>query len=420
MTLASRTIRLLAAVVLTSSTWAMGQTLITIHNMSAHPEDGADPMAGVIFDQAGNIYTMAAIGGDSRNEGMIFKLSPPAGGGDLWDETIIHQFRGAPDGNTPEGRLVLTSAGKLVGTTSRGGAHDMGTVFVALPPESHNDDDPWGGKVVYSFGGTLGDGVNPNTGLLAVPGKFYGVTMNGGAMRRGTVYQIVPSANGLDPWTETVLYSFKSGGDAAFPSGDLAMDKNGNLYGTCLQGGIHNLGAIYQLSPPAVAGGAWSETVIHSFTGTDGTLPGGHLIFDAKGAIYGTTDGGGSKQEGTVFKLSPPAQAGDPWTESVLFNFSGGREGGNPFTGVTMDTKGRLFGGASSGGSGGPDFGGVLFRLDPPAVEGGEWRETVLHSFGGPDGFSPVSPLVLRKDGIYGTTMLGGDFGTGTVFVLRP
>jgi uncharacterized repeat protein (TIGR03803 family) len=195
------------------------------------------------------------------------------------------------------------------------------------------------------------------------------------------------------------------------------MDEAGNLYGTALQGGSNNLGAVYQLSPPANEGEDWTETVIFSFSGPDGTLPSGRLQFDQNGALYGTTDGGGSLQEGTVFQLIPPSQGGVPWTENVLFNFSGGNDGGNPVAGVIINNKGSLFGTASAGGSG-PLSGGVIFRLDPPANEGDPWTETVLHSFGGPDGFRSLSRLVRRNGAIYGTTSAGGLNGTGTVFEL--
>jgi hypothetical protein len=394
------------------------QTLTTIYNMGFNPNDGADPERGIIFDKDGNILGMDSIGGSSRNEGTIFKLVRPAEVGGQWEETILHQFTGAPDGNTPESTLVLTSTGKLVGTTSRGGDHDMGTVFVAFPKDSV--DDAWGGKIVYSFGSFPGDAINPNTGLLFAQGKYFGATIGGGTKGRGTVYQLTPSTDGSSKWTETVLYSFKPAGDAAFPAGELAMDKSGNLFGVTAQGGRHNLGAVYELSQPAVAGGSWTETVILSFDGFDGTLSGGRLVFDADGALVGTTDGGGDGREGLVYKLAPPTNPGDPWTQTVLFTFLGGVGGGGPEGGVTIDKKGRIFGAASGGGAGGPDFGGVIFRLDPPAVQGGEWKETVLHHFGGPDGFRPVSPPVLRNDGIYGTTTLGGDFGMGTIFVIKP
>src|SRR5262249_38329291 len=134
---------------------------------------------------------------------------------------------------------------------------------------------------------------------------------------------------------------------------------------------------------------------------------------------YGTTDGGGSLEEGTVFQLTPPSQAGDPWTESVLFTFSAGREGGNPVAGVVLDSDGSLFGTASTGGNG-PMSGGVAFRLDPPANVGDPWTETVLHSFGGDDGFRSLSRFVKRNNTFYGTTSAGGAHGVGTVFALIP
>ena len=153
---------------------------------------------------------------------------------------------------------------------------------------------------------------------------FYGVTHVGGANGRGTVFQLTPPGSGGD-WSETILYSFTGSGDAAFPSSDLVMDEAGNLYGTALVGGVNDLGAVYQLSPPANEGEDWTETVIFSFSGPDGTLPFGRLQFDQNGPLYGTTDGGGALQGGTVFQLMPPAQAGTSWTENVLFNFSGGK-----------------------------------------------------------------------------------------------
>jgi uncharacterized repeat protein (TIGR03803 family) len=412
----SAIVRMVAIAVLMASPFTFAQTLTTLYSFGAQQHDGADPMSGIVFDKAGNIYGSAAISGSQNGDGTVFKLVRPTGDDDSWNEVTVHRFRGTPDGSEPESLPVLTASGKLFGTTYIGGANNMGTVFASTPPSTAGSS--WTTKTLYSFGGFTGDGLNPNHGLIAAQGGFCGVTSNGGARRRGTVFLLTPPAIATGTWTETILYSFKPLGDAAFPSSPLTMDKNGNLYGTTLQGGVNNLGAVYEISPPAVAGGAWTETVIYSFNGTDGTLPIGRLVLDASGALYGTADGGGAKEEGTVFKLTPPATAGAPWTETILFNFSGGSDGGNPSAGVTLDNNGRIFGPASSGGDGGPDFGGVIFVLNPPAVEGGEWTETILHHFGGPDGFSPVAPIVLRQDGIYGTTMLGGDFGKGTIFVI--
>jgi uncharacterized repeat protein (TIGR03803 family) len=293
----------------------------------------------------------------------------------------------------------------------------MGAVFALKPP--NNPDGHWKPRILYSFGSFSGDGTLPNAGLLPAHPGFYGVTPSGGAHGRGTVFLVTPPVSGGGDWSETILYSFTGSGDAAFPSGDLVMDEAGNLYGTALQGGVNNLGAVYQLSPPANKGGAWTETVIFSFSGSDGTLPSGRLQFDQNGNLYGTTDGGGSLQAGTVFQLTPPPQRGLSWSESVLYNFSGGADGGNPVAGVIIDNKGRLWGTTSTGGSG-PLSGGVIFRLDPPAHEGNLWTETVLNSFGGPNGFRSLARLVRRDNAFYGTTSAGGLNGTGVVFVMTP
>ena len=366
----------------------------------------------MVFDQAGNLYGTAALGALNGN-GIVFSLTPDGGTG--FTEVILHNFTGPPDGSVPVRSVVLTAPGRLFGTTLEGGANDMGSAFEVQ--FATNADAPARERVLYSFGSFSGDGIHPNAALLPAVQGFFGVTRDGGANGRGTVFQLTPPSSGGD-WTETVLYSFTGSGDAAFPSSDLVVDKAGNLYGTTLVGGVSDLGAVYQLSPPATEGGTWTETVIFSFSGSDGTLPFGGLQFDQNGLLYGTTSGGGDLQGGTVFQLTPPAKPGTSWTESVLYSFSGGRDGGSPVAGVIINNKGQLFGTASTGGSGGPDFGGVIFKLTPPQNQGDPWTETVLHSFGGPDGFRSLARLVQRENALYGTTSAGGLNGTGTAFVL--
>jgi uncharacterized repeat protein (TIGR03803 family) len=400
----------IAATILIGSPYLLGQTLTTIYNFGARPGDGAFPQPGVIFDKAGNLYGNASIGGIGGSNGILFELTPPAQLGDPWTEIVLHKFRGNPDGKTPESRPLLTN-GRIFGTTWAGGTHDMGTAFAWAPsPDGSNSE-----KVLYSFGSFPGDGINPNAGLLAGSGgAFFGVTQSGGANGRGTVFQLTPPGTPRGKWTETILHSFTAAGDAAFPSSELIVDQNGNLYGTTLLGGAQNLGAVFEVSPPVVPGDPWTEKVLYSFHGADGSSPGGRLLLDGSGALYGTSSGGGTRSAGTVFKLTP---SGGSWTETVLYNFSGGSpDGGSPFAGVIMDNQGRLLGTAQNGGQGG---GGVVFMLEPPQGSG-EWIETVLHSFSGPDGYSPSCTLVLRGGGIYGTTTQGGQFGTGTAFVLTP
>ena len=414
--ISSTAARNLAVTVLMGCAFAAGQTLTTLYNFGSNPHDGADPLAGVVFDNAGNLVGAAAIGGGA-GRGMAFQLSPPATPGAPWTETILKQFHRSPDGGFPECRLIVTSTGELVGTTLQGGANNSGTAFLLRPPAVPGD--PWGARVIYSFGNFPGDGVNPNAGLLSGNNAFYGVA-SGGANSTGAVFQLTPPSVRGKPWIETVLYSFAgfSSVDAAFPSSELIMDRKGNLYGTALLGGANNLGAVYQLS---AANGSWTEKVIFSFSGTDGSSPAGRLLLDASGTLFGTADGGGASGAGAVFQLSPPATPGCPWTQTVLYSFSGGVDGSSPAAGVILGKNGRLFGTAQHGGNGGPKVsGGVVFALDPPAMPGGPWTETVLYAFGGPDGFLPASLLKLKEGKLYGTTSEGGLFGTGTVFVLKP
>ena len=414
MTLFIGAISLALSVILPGATGAFAQTLTTLRDFGTNM-DGQNPQAGVAFDQRGHLYGTAALGGVDGN-GIVYHLAPPEGTGGPWTGSVLHNFGGQPDGAVPVSSLTISPSGKLFGTTEEGGAHNMGTVFGLQPPQ--NPGDSWRERVFYSFGSSATDGVVPNAELLPANPGFYGVTREGGAHGFGTVFLVTPQA-GATNWSETILYSFAGSGDAAFPSGGLVADQAGNLYGVTLVGGANNLGAVYQLSPPTTEGGLWTETVIFSFSGPDGTLPSGQLQFDQSGALYGTTDGGGSLQEGTVFQLAPSSRPGGSWTQSVLYNFSGGRDGGNPVAGVVIDNMGRIFGAASTGGSG-PLSGGVIFRLNPPVNQGDPWTENVLHSFGGPDGFRSLSKLVWRSGGLYGTTSAGGLNGTGTVFVLTP
>jgi hypothetical protein len=242
-----------------------------------------------------------------------------------------------------------------------------------------------------------------------------------------------------------VLYTFAGGSDGANPDAGLIFDASGSLYGTTVFGGplgcaylSFNLGCgvVFKLTPPTISGGAWTETVLHSFTGgSDGANPFAGLIFDASGALYGTTAQGGNTATtgdgiggGTVFKLAPSAIAGGAWTETVLYSFcsrTGCSDGANPFAGLIFDASGALYGTTAQGGGGTP-FGGTVFKLTPPALLGGAWTESVLHSFtSGSDGDLPWAALIFDASGaLYGTTRLGGggpscfglNDGCGTVF----
>lgn len=190
-------------------------------------------------------------------------------------------------------------------------------------------------------------------------GNLYGTTQEGGAHASGTVFELTPSQGG---WTETVLYSFA---ENYYPEAGLLIDRAGNLYGTTEGGGTSNGGTVFELTPQA--GGGWKETLLHSFAGGDGSNPCAGLILDAAGDLYGTTQGGGTHSYGTVFELIPAG--GGKWTEKVLYNFTGPR-GAYPYAGLILDAAGNLYGTTFAGGMYsscpyGTNYCGTVFELTP-------------------------------------------------------
>ena len=202
-------------------------------------------------------------------------------------------------------------------------------------------------QVLHNFTGAL-DGANPWAGLtFDAAGNLYGVAQGGGngqcmfygTTGCGTAFRLTRK-NGA--WTLAPLYSFKGGNDGEFPVAGLTLSSNGILYGTTLGGGAGSCtfydssgcGAIFSVKPtptrPATPLSPWLENVLYSFSGGgDGANPStGGLIFDKAGNLYGTTAFGGAFGNGVVFELSP---SGNGWTQTVLYNFTGGADGGSPF-----------------------------------------------------------------------------------------
>ncbi len=251
-------------------------------------------------------------------------------------------------------------------------------------------------QVLYSFQGGSTDLSNPLGRIVFdSAGNLYGAALGGSG--QGSVYQLARPAKLGDPWTETILYTFqgKPVNDGQIPSSGLLIDKMGNLYGVTAYGGAGNCillgilsgcGIVYELSPPAQKGGAWTETILYSFQGgTDGDLPFGDLTWDANGNLYGATQYGGGYGScnapffqycGTIFKLSAPATQGGAWTEQVLYSFKGGTDGANPNGGLIFDPKGKMYGTTSWGGSTtncvytGFVGCGTVFRLKPSSGGG--------------------------------------------------
>jgi len=252
---------------------------------------------------------------------------------------------------------------------------------------------------VYSFQGKT-DGRNPQLGVFT--DAIYGTTFLGGdtTCGCGTIFKLATTG------TLKTLHTFV-GTDGANPTPGLVGDKNANLFGTTSQGGVGSAsaGTVFKLAPPGTVGGAWTETVLHTFTGgADGAHPYAGVILDTAGNLYGTTNAGGAFNYGTVFKLDA---AGN---ETVLYSFTGSLDGAYPYAGVVRDSAGNLYGTTNAGGA----FShGTVYKVDA------SHRETVLHSFnGGTDGAYPSAGLTLDAAGnLYGTANEGGGAGDeGTIF----
>jgi uncharacterized repeat protein (TIGR03803 family) len=313
----------------------------------------------------------------------------------------LYHFTGGADGSGSSGSLIFDGAGNLYGTTVVGGEGNCslgcGTVFKLSPGSSG-----WTKTVLYSFGGPNGDGAYPYAGLIFdKTGNLYGTTIQGGvAGNGGTIFKLAPNSDGS--WTESILYSFCSLTncvDGLNPTSALISDATGSLYGTTIQGGAANDGTLFKLTPKVHGG--WTESVLYSFCSrtrcADGAEPYlGSLVFDAKGNLYGTTQGGGARIYGVVFKLA--SKANGSWTETVLHNFCSLKsceDGQIPYAGLIFDAAGRLYGTTLRGGPFGEDY-GVVFRLTPKAQGG--WEEKVLHQFTGRQGRRcPLCQSDLRR-----------------------
>jgi uncharacterized repeat protein (TIGR03803 family) len=406
----SATLAICTVTLLVTSTWAATEK--KLHNFG-NGTDGSGPEAGLIFDTAGNLYGTTAFGGNYGN-GTVFEMTPNQSGG--WTEKTLHSFGNGTGGARPYAGLIFDTAGNLYGTTYYGGDHDAGTVFELTP----NGRGGWAEKTLHNFGNGT-DGAYP-AGVLIFDqnGNLYGTTDQGGdypcygGLTCGTVFEVTP--NGSGGWTEKKLHNFNKNGDGFYPGGGLIFDKNGNLYGTTFAGGDHNYGTVFELTPNG--SGGWTEKKLHNFnpTGKDGTDPGDTLIIDAAGNLYGTTFYGGDYNWGTVFELTPNGSGG--WTETKLHNFyNNGANGIDPVAGVIFDTAGNLYGTTLNGG----DYGdGTAFELTPNGSGG--WTETKLHNFNhGTDGSEPYVGLIVDAAGnLYGTTFYGGGNHDGTVFEITP
>jgi len=394
---------------------AAAVTLSTIYSFAG--TDGLGPDGSLVMDKTGALYGVTYLGGAS-GFGSVFQLIPPAVAGGAWTESVLYSFAGGTDGSHPYGALAINTKGDVYGSTEQGGTvnaacpNGCGVVFELVPPATGGA--AWTETVLHSFTGAT-DGGTPN-GALALKGtSLYGTTPIGGASGNGTVFELSAPTKKGHGWTYSLLYSFAAGTDGADPAAGVVFNKSGALFGTTNGGGVSNAGTVFELAPPAVAGAAWTETLIYSFEdGADGAYPGAGLAFDANGALYGTAEFGGSANDGTVFQLKPPAVAGGPWTFTALHAFAG-TDGANSYGSLVVAKSGVVYGTTLLGGKYGY---GTIFELSPPKT-GATWKETVLYSFSlANDGGNPSAGVLLKGTTAYGTTDNGGSSAGGTVFEL--
>ena len=246
-------------------------------------EDGSYPIAS-LTNVGGLIYGATANGG-ANGTGAVFTVTQTGA------EKVLHSFGSSTDGQNPMAGLIKVGD-DLYGTTYRGGAHGFGTVFKLTPAGKE--------KVIYSFAGGSSDGANPAANLINIGTTLYGTTYAGGSGTTGscdagcgTAFKVTLSGE------ETVLHLFVSGNDGANPASGL-VNVGGTLYGTTLFGGAKLFGTIFSVTPGGV------ENVEYTFLqeGGDGGGPAGGLI-NLDGTLYGTTRGGGSFSQGTVYKFIP-------------------------------------------------------------------------------------------------------------------
>ncbi len=256
--------------------------------------DGDSPHnADLLFDSAGNLYgtTIFGGGGCQGGCGTVYKLTRS---GSNWTESVIHAFSASGDGQQPWAGVIVDQAGSLYGTTAQGGAYRYGTVYQLIPSGSGFAE-----HLLYSFHGTSDGGIMYGGLIFDPAANLFGATCCNASGGDLTVFELTRSQD----WAFSALYNSSAWGS----SGNLVMGPAGDLYGTINEGGAYGFGGVYKLTP---SGGGWTYTSVYDFCAggwpcTDGAFPPSGLALDSQGNLYGTTSDGGIYGGGVVFEITP-------------------------------------------------------------------------------------------------------------------
>lgn len=350
--------------------------------------DGGNPLGNLIQAKNGKLYGLTNMGGKD-DYGVLFEY-------DLTTSTFTKkvEFEGVATGGTPYGSLVEAIDDKLYGLTSGGGANNFGTLFQFDPATSKY-------AVKFSFD-DVNSGSAPQSALLqAKDGKLYGTTEYGGVTGDGVMFQFDPTTS-----TFTKKFDFDDAGKSTgkYGIGALIQASNGMLYGMGYNGGMDNSGVVYKYDPAADK--YTKEFDFHQ--AKNGSHPVGAIVQAKDKLLYGTTQFGGAKNNGTLYQFDPVT-----YTYTKKIDFEKAVTGDAPLAPLLLASDGKLYGTTAYGGS---NDDGVLFQYDPAT------NSLVSKvDFGGVKGRVPTGELIQLSDGkIYGTTREGGTKNEGVLFRFDP
>jgi uncharacterized protein YceK len=400
-------------------TSAAQQPATTLH-VFTNGTDGGEPSAALTADSKGNLFGTTWSGGDlscagGSGCGVIFEEIAPATAGGSWTYSVLYDFTDGTDGCCQLSTPAFDRAGRLYGVTNNG--LPGGSVFQLTPTQSGQ----WKFALIHTFD-------DPTTFNTWTPlafdkvGRIYAASYSGGLpgcnfnSGCGNVVQLTPPATKGGAWTEQTLYQFHGGSDGGNPSSPLIAGPHGVYYGSAAVGGLVTThcplgcGTIFQLTPPAVSSGSWTESVVYTFQDApDGSDP--YFLTAGSNGLYGLACCQGSTHSFNVFKLTPPAAGHSAWTKTVIYSFSK-QLGGASY--ITVGANGVVYG----TNFGEIDFSpGYVFQLAPPTTRGGAWT---LTNFGAPGTSRNPNGITPGPFGVLYGTLNGGDSDSGAVFSLEP